>query len=68
MEQITKFYIGTGLLYVIAQIILGLLFCLVFRWRLVDTLIIFIVNGVIFLVIWITMLKITIDNNKENKK
>lgn len=68
MEQITKFYIGTGLLYVVAQIILGLLFCLVFRWKLMDTLIIFILNGVIFLVIWIAMLKITIDNNKESKK
>lgn len=65
MKKITKFHIGTGLLYLVAQIIIGLVFYLVLQWELVETLISSIVNGVIFLVIWTAAAKANIKNKKR---
>jgi len=68
MKKITKFHIGTGLLYLAAQIILGFTFFLVFQWELVETFITSIVNRLIFLIIWIASLKVKLENNKVSKK
>jgi hypothetical protein len=63
MKKLMRRFVGTGILYLIVQVIVGIILSLVFKWELIEVLASSIINGIIFIVIWIATGKLIIEKD-----
>jgi len=68
MMKKKKIFVVTGLLYLVVQVIMGLIFHLIFQWTLLDSFISSISNGAIFFIIWMATAKLIIKEKKKEKE
>lgn len=61
-------FVGTGILYLIVQVIVGIILSLVFKWEFIEILASSIINGIIFIVIWIATGKLIIEKDKVKEE
>ena len=68
MKKLMRRFVGTGILYLIVQVIVGIILSLVFKWEFIEVLASSIINGIIFIVIWIATGKLIIEKDKGKEE
>ena len=68
MKKLMRRFVGTGILYLIVQVIVGIILSLVFKWEFIEILASSIINGIIFIVIWIATGKLIIEKDKVKEE